>query len=291
MLSLLRAELYRSLRDKRLYLLIAVTFVLFWFFWGLEPIHSLGWLRRSIRSSGFPLIAASHGWADLSSDPENIAAFFDYYIRFNISRRLFGGTIQPLLLSFYSAAILVGTRFTQRTIDIPVTRGVSRALVFLVSLIHFCLMNILILLLCLFGFLFLKFGTAWIPLFAPGFFLRCVGLWLWNILAYLMLTFAAAWVMKNVFGTMLVSAGLFLLEAIAAIVMRLIDSTPAIGIHQIGLSLRTFLPLWFIALDDLWLPETVLTQREGLLLFLIPMGYILCSVIVGWCCFRRRELN
>ena len=41
----------------------------------------------------------------------------------------------------------------------------------------------------------------------------------------------------------------------------------------------------------MWQPDTVLSARENLLLFLIPLGYILCSLIVAWLAFRRRELS
>lgn len=290
MLSLLRAEFCKNLRDKRLYLMIAVTFVLFFFFWSVSPIRSVGWLQRNIRDMSFAPIAAANGWTDISGNPENIAAFFDYYIRLSVTRVFSDATAVPFL-SFYSAAILIGTGFTQRTIDIPVVRGVSRLQVYLSFLISFLLLNTLILLLCLFGFLFLKFGTAWISLVEPAWFLRCLGLWLLPILSFLMLTFAAVWVMKNVFGTILVSAGLLLVQIIAAGLLSLIEGDMTLGVHQVGHSLRTFLPFWFLGQRELMTPGTVLSAGELQLLILIPLGYTLISAVVGWFAFRRRELR
>ena len=290
MLSQLRAVFSRNLRDMRLYLFLAATFFLFFFFWGLIPIRSLGWLQRNIRDFSFPYVASIIRWEDISSDPENVAAALRFYVSSALPRIL-AGPWPLVLLSIYSSAVLVGTQFTGGAVQDALEQGHTRGQIFLSSLVFYTVTILMALLLSLFGFLFLKFGTAWIPLYPPAYLLRCVGTWLWSALGFLSLTFAAAYVMKNVFGTMLVSAGLFAAEIVVILIARAVYLPPVITIHEIGQTVTGCLPFWLMNQPSLWQPDTVLSARENLLLFLIPLAYILCSLIVAWLAFRQRELS
>lgn len=291
MLSLLRQEFYRSLRDKRLYLFIGISFFLYFFFWNLLPIRSAGWIRDYIDQFSLAPLGAGFGYLELVDEgEENISAFINFYIRLH-APKMFAELWPVILFTVYCSAILVGTRFSQRTIDLPLARGYTRRQVFLTVTIQYYVVILFILLVSYFGFLFIKFGTLWIPQLPPAYILRTVGIWLWLSLALLSLNFAAAFVMGNVFGTILANIGLSFLQNAILFVPWLIEYMGTDRTAALGRDFRSYIPLWIFTDTALWELDRVPTNGETLFLIFFPLAVIVCSILVAWYFFRRRDLR
>jgi len=280
MLRLLRAELYRSFRDRVLLILLVFTIILFFFFWNGMNIRSVSAMEKQFETLGFRATTQSAGWdGETEHTPENEVAFFDYYVELSYARML-REVVPVLFFSVYAAAYLIGTKFTRRTINAALCRGYSRAQTFGAAFAHYVLLVVVTLALTVLIYLFAKFGAKCLPLLQTVHFWRNLGLWLYLAIGAMMLPFAAAFVIRNLFGSLL--AGFVQMLVVALL--------PRAGFRGAILSggVMDFRPLGIMEKEALWMPGVTLTTQQQSLLFLIPAAIFIACVLgaaaVFWKC-------
>ena len=278
--KLLRAQIYRSLHDKILWLLILLTFLLCVLFWNGMNIRSIGALKKEIDLTGFRATAGAYGW-DVENGAKEEDAFFDYYVSYSAARML--REVNPIrFFALYAAAYLIGSKFTQRTIHFALFRGYSRGRVVLAAFIAYLLLIVFTLLAAVFVYLLLKFGGRIQILFSSLHFWRNMALWLYLAVSYMSLSFAAVFLVRNIFGTLLASFGLML--------SMVILPTGSFRGEILSGSFADFLPLGIMEKEMLWLQHAIPDTRQIIFIFIIPLFLILLSLGVSYFGYRNKTI-
>ena len=280
--KLLLAQIYRSLHDKVLWLLIILTFLICIVFWNGMSIRSIRDLENQIDQIGLRQTASAYAWDGYSgsSDAEK-DRFFDYYVSYSSARIL--REINPILFfSLYAAAYFVGSKFTQRTIQYTLYNGYSRGKVMIAAFLGYAFLIVLTLLFCLTLYLFGKFGLKSLKLFASPGFWRNIALWLYLILSYMAFSFSAAFIIRNIFGTLFASFGLMLVSAV-------IPTSTFRGDVLHG-RLGDFLPLGILEKESLWMQSSVLDTSQTAMLFALPILLIALSLCIAYFGYRNQMI-
>lgn len=281
MWRLIKAEWRNDIHDRQLLLMVICTVVICFLFWNGLQIKSTSHVTRDISERGFRAVALSNGWSDESIDEENTDRFFQYYMKCSFSRML--REVNPIMFfSLYAAAYLVGTKFTRRTINMPIYCGYTRLQILCAALLHYFSVAVTTFLMALVAFLVVKFGAAWCQMLGTVFFWRCLALWFYLSLSALVIQFAAAFVMQNVFGTLLTNFVLLILLAV-------MPSSPRDS-GVIGGRLFDLYPIGMMQKEVLWDAERMIGGEACLALIFVPTLLIVCSVAIAYISYRRSSL-
>ena len=188
--------------------------------------------------------------------------------------------INPIMImSLFYSTYMVGTSFSNKTVDLTNMQGYTRKQIFISKVIVYYVTSMLIAVIFLLIFIFLTFGVYWLKFMSFGHVMMCMLVWIYLGLAMMSIPLLITFISRDVLKTILLN---FLLYALLIIPAK----------TTLRYSLFSFYPTFAARDPTVWSEEILLPITQWRFsLSVMPALLIIGSILISYFFFRKAELK